>query len=184
MTVGMDDGKFYLIDTFPGPVTAGPHPSDWTAASTTEDFPVGTKRAVYDDTNNGWSIMCFLQYVEDGDVGDCLVKSPCSQSIASVATAGAWYKVSNDGTLSYNNGPIAIALGTMDDDEYGWFWVGGVCPVDLVSGLNGVYASDNSVVAGSAIQLQDSTINDFAIFDANTTGIVSGFALANDANAT
>ena len=184
MTVGMDDGKFYLIDNFPGIVTNGNNPSDWTAASATEDFAVGTKRAIYDDTNNGWAVLCYLQYVEDGNIADCDVKSPCAPSTASAIAAGSWYKVTNDGTLSFNNGPIAIALGSVTDEYYGWFWVGGVCPVDTISGLGGVFASDDSITAGVAIMLQDSCVNDFAIFEANTTGIVSGFALAADANAT
>ena len=53
MTIGILSTEFYLIDHWPGEVTNGANPSTWTTASATEDFPLGTKRMIYDDTNSG-----------------------------------------------------------------------------------------------------------------------------------
>ena len=183
MTVGMDDGKFYLIDNFPGIVTNGNNPSDWTAASATEDFAVGTKRAIYDDTNNGWAILCFLKY-EKGTATAATVKRLCAPDTTESIAAGGWGIVTNDGGESFDNGPIAIALGTLADGEYGWFWVGGVCPVDTISGLGGKYNTGGSCGTGAAMMLSDQTVNEFALYTANTTGIISAFCLADDENFT
>ncbi len=183
MTVGMDDGKFYLIDNFPGIVTNGPNPADWTTVSSTEDFPVGTKRAVYDDTNNGWAIFCFLKY-EKGTATAAVIKVPCAPDTTESIAAGGWGIVTNDGGESYDNGPIAIALATLADGEYAWFWVGGVCPVDTVAGLDGKYNTGGSAAAGAAMMLSDQTINQFALYTANTTGVISAFCLAADENFT
>lgn len=184
MTVGMDDGKFYLIDNWPGVVTIGPNPSDWTAYSATEDFPLGTKRAIYDDTNNGWATLIYLQYEKAGEIAACTVKSPVAPDNTDAIAAGSYYIVTNDGTDSFKNGPIAIALGTVTDEYYGWFWCGGLCPVDTIPGLAGSYASDDSCATGCAIMLQDSCVLDFCLYTANTTGLISAFALADDENVT
>lgn len=42
----------------------------------------------------------------------------------------------------------AIALSAMTDAYYGWFWCGGVCPEDYVSGLADNHNTDGSVAAG------------------------------------
>lgn len=180
MTQGMDDGKFYLIDNWPGVVTNGPNPADWTAYSATRTYALGTKRAIYDETNHGWATLIYLMFEAAGAIAACTVKSPVAPDNTDAIAAGAWYIVTNDGTDSFKNGPIAIALGTVTDEYYGWFWCGGVCPVDTIPGLGGIYKSDDSVATGSAIMLQDSCVLDFALYDANTVGIISGFALADD----
>ena len=36
----------------------------------------------------------------------------------------------------------------MTDEYYGWFWVGGVCPVTFVSALDGDFVTADAVVAG------------------------------------
>ena len=184
MTTMIDDGVFYLIDNWPGVVTNGPNPASWTTYSTTADFPLGTKRAIYDDTNNGWAILMYLMF-EGASAGEaCIVKSICAPDTGDAIAAGSYYIVTNDGGDSMNNGPIAIALGSVTDEYYGWYWVGGVCPVDTISGLDGNYETAGDVASGSAMELADDVYNEFAIYGANTTGLISAFALASDGNVT
>jgi len=180
MTVGMDDGKFILIDKWPGYPAHGANPASWTTASSTEDFPLGTKRQVYDDTNNGFATLMFLKY-EKGTAAAVAVKGICAPDTTESIAAGGYCIVTNDGGESNNQGLVAIALGTMADGEYGWFWVGGVCPVDTISGLDGIFPSDGSCAAGSGMKLVDSaSYNVFEVATASTTGMVCAYALAND----
>jgi hypothetical protein len=183
MTVGIDDGKFYLLDNFPGLPTNGPNPDDWTSYTAAKAFRVGEKRAIYDDTNNGWAILVYLQY-QKGTAAAATVKSVCGLCTASVATAGAWANVTNTTDECMNTGPICVALGTCTDAYYGWFWCGGVCPVDTISGLDGVYPSDGSVAAVSGMKIvAASSLNTFELWTGSEIGILSAISLAADANA-
>jgi len=159
MTVGIAHSAFILIDNWPGEVTNGPNPADWTTISATEDFPLGTKRMVYDDTNHGWATLMYLYYTTGaGTVAVATARSICGIDTTAVATAGQWCHVTNDGSDALLLGPIAIALGTMVNARYGWFWVGGVCPVDTIAALDdGLYTTDGSITAaGEWMVLADS----------------------------
>jgi hypothetical protein len=78
------------------------------------------------------------------------------------------YDVTNDTAtlLATTKGPIAIALSAMTTDNVGWFWCGGVAPVDFVPAL--------------AVTALLYTVNNVAIGDmcwcnlAPTSGTVSG----------
>ena len=184
----LDDGKFYLIDNFPGEPTNGPNPSSWTTYTLACNFPLGTKRLVYDDTNHGWATLIYLRF-QKGSAAVATVKSACGLYITDVATAGAWHNVTNtaDSTTSLI-GPICIALGTCVDAYYGWFWCGGVCPVDTIATLDGVHSTDGSVAACQGMQLvAASSLAVFQLIDANTgangLGLCSAFALAADTTA-
>ncbi len=185
MTVGIDDGKFYLIDNWPGNPTAGPNPSSWTAVSATEDFPLGTKRQVYDDTNNGWATLMYLYYTTGaGTVAAATVKSICGIDTTAMATNGQYCHVTNDGSDAQLLGPMAIALGTLVTARFAWFWIGGVCPVDTVPGLDGVFKTDDSITAGTYCKLvDDASILKFELATASTAGNLSAFSCADDANA-
>ena len=183
MTVGLDSDEFYLIDNWPGEVTHGPNPADWTAISATEDFPLGTKRAIYDDTNNGWATLMYLYYtVGAGTVAVATVGSPCGIITTTIGTAGAWAHVTNDGSDAQLVGPIAIALGTMVTARYGWFWVGGVAPVDTITALDDQKVpSDASPTVGVHMLLADSaSVCKFHLAAATDIGTLSAFALADD----
>ena len=183
MTIGIDDGKFYLIDNFPGEPTNGPNPSDWTEYTVARTYDLGTKRMVYDETNHGWATLIYLQF-QKGTAGVATVKSLCGLCIASVATAGAWHNVSNTTDESVSVGPIAVALGTCTDAYFGWFWCGGVCPVDTISGLDGIYPSDNTVAAGAGMKLVAATsLNTFEVVTGSEIGCMSAFSLAADTTA-
>lgn len=185
MTIGIDDSFFFLVDHFPGTVTVGTNPSDWVTASATEDFPVGTKRAVYDDTNKGWATLCYLKYDNGaGTVAVATVKSLCGLDTTKIATASSWFTVTNDGSGAELVGPIAIALTTMTDEYYGWFWVGGVCPVDTISGLDGIFGSDGGITGITWMVLADSaSVCKFHLATATDIGNCSAFSMEADTTA-
>jgi len=181
MTVGIAHNKIYLIDHWPGEVTHGPNPSDWTAVSATEDVPLGTKRMIYDDTHNGWATLMYLKFV-DGAVPEPTVRMPCGVHTASAAS-GYWQRVNNDGSEVNLTGPIAIALGSPTTaTPYGWFWVGGVCPSDTIATLDdGLYWTDGSVTAQSYMVLAASaSYAKFHLATATDVANFSAFSMAED----
>ena len=183
MTVGLTSAEFYLIDNWPGEATNGANPADWTTISATEDFPLGTKRMIYDDTNNGWATLMYLYYTSGaGTVAVATVGSPCAIDTSAMSTQGQWCHVTNDGSDAQLVGPIAIALGTMVTARYGWFWVGGVCPEDTIVALDDqLFPTDGSAAAGSAMVLADSaSVCKFHLHAASDVGLVSAFALGTD----
>jgi hypothetical protein len=180
MTVGIDDSKFFLVDQWPGEPTNGQNPDGWVTPSATEDFPLGMKRLIYDDTNNGWATLCYLLY-EKGTAAAVAVKGICGIDTTSMATAGNWNVVTNDGGESQLTGPVAIALSAMTDGQYGWFWVGGVCPVDTISGLDGIFGTDGSITAGSWMVLADSaSVCKFHLATATDVANFSAFSMEAD----
>lgn len=191
MTEGIDDCDFILMDNFPGPVTQGANPSSWTAYTATKgNWQLGTKRAIYDDTNKGWATLMYAK-IDGGTEGasnGSVVKRVLGLDTASAA-AGKSYTVTPDSSEMLLNGPIGIQLGTITSTEftagvmYGWIWVGGVCPVDTISGLDGLHNSDSNVVAGKGMDLVDnSNVGYFGLVGAADVGLVSAFALASDSN--
>lgn len=168
MTTGIESTEFYLIDNWPGKVTSGPNPADWTVASANKDFPLGTKRMVYDDTNSGWATLMFLKFkngaVAEPDLGTA--KFPVCGMHKVAAASGHYFVVNNDSSEINLAGPIAICLATnlsADTYPYAWFWVGGVCPQDTIPALTGfLYTTDSSVTAGNHMILVDA--GDFCVF--------------------
>jgi len=188
MTVGILSEEFYLIDNWPGEVTNGTNPSDWTAVSATEDYPLGTKRMVYDDTNSGWAILAFLKFV-DGDVAEPALTAAgfpvCGMHLASAAS-GKYYYVSNDMDGVSPIGPIAVALGTpVTATPYGWFWIGGVAPQDTVSALGDyAFVTDGNVTACSYMVLASSaSYAAFHLATATDVAMFSAFSMVADTTA-
>lgn len=183
MTVGLDDGKVFLVDHWPGEVTNGPNPSAWTDQSATEDFPLGTKRQIYDDTNNGWAVLMYLYYTTGaGTVRAAKAGEPCGIDTTAMATAGQYCHVTNDGSDAQLLGPVAIALRTMTTARYAWFWVGGVAPVDTISALDGNgILTDGGVTAGTWLVLADSaSLTKFHLGTATDAALFAAFAMAAD----
>jgi hypothetical protein len=58
----------------------------------------------------------------------------------------------------------------MTDAYYGWFWVAGNCPEDLVAGLGGTYPTDDSVLANHDIKLVNLTADEIGFGNAQSTG--------------
>ncbi len=193
MTVGIDDNDFYLINQFPPSPLTGGNPDSFTSYATTEalgGFSLGTQRAVYSDTNKGWSTLMYVQ-IEGGAEGDAnggAVKDRLGLDTARAAL-GESYVFNMDGGEILLNGPIAILLGTITaaqftaQDMFGWVWIGGVCPVDLVSGLDGIYLTDGNVAAGTGMDLVDNSGPAyFGVIGTSDVASPSGFALAADSN--
>lgn len=162
MTVGILSTEFYLIDNWPGEVTNGPNPADWTVASATEVFPLGTKRMIYDSTNSGWAILMFLKFkngtVPEPDIG--AGKFPLCGMHTAAAASGDYYVVNNDSSEVDLTGPMAICLATnlsADTLPYAWFWVGGVCPEATITALNdAAFITDGGVTAQAVLVMADS----------------------------
>lgn len=178
MTVGIQSTEFYLIDNWPGEVTHGPNPADWTAVSATEDFPLGTKRMVYDDTNSGWATLMFLKFVDgavpEPDLG--IGKFPLCGMHAAAAASGDYFVISNCGDLISQVGPMAIALGLpVTATPYVWCWVGGVCPQDTVSDLAGFAYVANAAITAQSFMVMGSSAS-YVSFHAATATDVANFS--------
>jgi hypothetical protein len=187
----IDDAKFYLIDRFPGVVKENmPYPANLTVASNNCDWRLGSKIVVRNKTNNGEAILAYLKYTKGTASAPTGAKAICGIDTSSKDA----FTVCNDGGEILLEGPIAISLGAITDGQYGWFWVGGVCPVDIISGLDGNYNTDGTVAAGMGIVMSDgdsgtSGVAGFSAFvdkdtagNASTTrGVVAGYALDADA---
>jgi len=69
----------------------------------------------------------------------------------------------------------------MTNNYYGWFWVGGVCPVDTISGLDGIFGSDGSITAGVWMVLADSaSVCKFHLAAATDVANFSAFSMEAD----
>jgi len=77
------------------------------------------------------------------------------------------------------SGLCAIALGTMTDAYFGFFWTGGVCPEDEVAGLGTTYPTDDSVVFGD-IKLMNMAADEIGFGTAMSTG--TGLSVAMSAS--
>jgi hypothetical protein len=186
MTIGLAHSAIFLVDNWPGEVTQGPNPDDWSVYSATEDYPLGTKRMVYDDTNNGWATLMFLKYSTGaGTVAVATVRSICAIDTTAVATAGQYCHVTNDGSDAQLTGPLAVALGTLTNNYYGWFWVGGVCPVDTIATLDdGLYGTDGGITGVGWMVIADSaSVCKFRLQTATDIGGMSAFGMTADTTA-
>lgn len=117
---------------------------------TTAVYPVGTKIMTLNDGtyNPGWSTMCYMQFAEGSSAAyDC--DTDVSNGLAVCGhyevtshhpdgdNAGTWYVVTNNTIDSDMTSSQRIAIACCDFSgadttstgaEFGWFWVGGVCP--------------------------------------------------------
>lgn len=187
MTVGLSHAEFVLVDNWPGVVTNGPNPALWTTISATEDFPLGTKRAVYCSTHKGWATLMYLYYTSGaGTVAVATVGSLCGLDTTAVGTAGQNLHITNDGSDALLLGPIAVALGTMVTARYGWFWVGGVCPTSVIATLDDqLFPTDGSITAaGEWMVLADSaSVCKFHLAAATDIAVNHALAFAADTTA-
>ena len=174
----IDSEKFYLLDQFPGTVNPGFEGDNAydgfdglycnVAAA---KYPLGTKiQRVIVDPATGVKGSAIFMYAQ------------AAGTIALAALCGidgnAPYVLSTDGS-NCAKGPVAVACKAMTANYYGWFWVGGVCPEVLVSGLGTTYLTDGNVVKG-AVSIINAT--DVIQLGAGVAGSVDvGIALSADA---
>jgi len=144
--------------------------------SSTAAFPVGTKVRYNNDTLGGYGTCIYLKYSD----GAGTVTIVAGDSVRSTTTFGT---VSADVTDQVVVGATAIAVGTVDDGNYGWFWCGGVCP-DLNTAastkLSATNATTDGTVTAAADFIQSGT--DKTIKIAIATGLESsmGYSIAAD----
>lgn len=189
----LDSELFTLNDFWPG--SPNPNlsvPTDGFTGATHHnvaaetDYVVGTKIQVYCDGSvgqKGFSVLIYLQVGTQNADSVLAAKSVVVQDSATV-----WYQVTNDADscIKIPTALAAIALSAMTNAYYGWFWCGGVCPEQYVSGLGGNYATEGSVAAGpiTAHDLAADYIglgNAADLADAGVPEPVWGYALAADA---
>ena len=151
------------------------------ANSTTEDVPLGTKVRYRNTTTGGFGTCIYLQIT----AGAVPVIAGLPVTIdTSVNTA---YHVTGDYSVTGTGAPTAVALGIMTDQNYGWFWCGGVAP-DLTT-LVGSTETRFSAVTVSATTTEGLHIvfsADSTIAVGGTTNAVTnmGYALATDSTTT
>jgi len=182
-----------------------------TACLSAPAYEPGTKIMFQSDSTYtpGMVTMCYMRYIEgsdtasdDGDAGDlsdheavcCHVNSSGSDGLdaaAADATERQWWNVSHDttntdATLAGGVGAVAVACGEMSTGEYGWFWVGGVCPYldvtkfdNLTTGA-GTDVLTVSVAIGKLIGTVDASGNiTFGLYDGSRHPC--GFSMASEA---
>lgn len=147
-------------------------------------FPLGTVIQVWNNGTtagvDGFSEFVYVQYIV-GSGPTCAAK----QLLVPDAVGTGPYVLTNDpDDCIVNSGceRAAVAISVVTTAYYGWAWCGGVVPEAEVSGLGGTYATDDSVLAGSAICEHNLTAD--AMGFAATDGVLDvpiGFALAEDA---
>ena len=141
----IDPKAIILEDRWPGKVNPnqgkpgrGLGLKDWDMTQhATAQFTPGEKIQAFNDYSDnvkGYYTMAYLQFKEGATLAeDC--DSDLTNDLAMCAyydqSNPIYWRVTNDVTESdmTESGRIAIAASDISDGGYGWFWVGGVCPV-------------------------------------------------------
>jgi hypothetical protein len=152
----IDSELFILQDNWPGDADPGlvqdPPRDGFTGSdhhnSSTAVYQVGAKIQIYNEGTSGkagWATFIYLQ-VGTQDATTVLA----AKSLVVPDSSTTWYQVTNDPlqAVVLPCGMAAYALSAMTNAYYGWFWCGGVCPEEAVSGLAGTYVTEGNVVAG------------------------------------
>ena len=152
----LDSELFTLYDNWPGrpdPGLSQDPPRDGFDGADHHNvaaavFQVGGKIQVYNRGDTGKAGFSTFIYLQVGTQDATTVLA--AKSIVAPDSSTSWYKVSNDPAraIVLPTGMAAVALGAMTNAYYGWFWCGGVCPEEAISGLGGTYATEGNVVAG------------------------------------
>ena len=210
----LDPGRMFLYDNFPGAVSndlSVPEGGDFgffngsrhhNVASAV--YRVGEKLRVYNDPGTGaglglagWSTMIYLQ-AGTVDAGTASVAGHIYALDDQSVAANEAYTVTNDpdnalmaSGAALTSGPSCVGISLMTTNYYGWFWCGGVAPLNwllatattsLLSGTS--ILTDGNVVAGTPLIIEDSTaIIRYGVAVDTTTAIpemVAGLALVAD----
>ena len=202
--------KLVLYDRFPGAPNPnlGIPSGGWNNTTdnevTSPTYPPGTKIQAYSDNSHapGHYIMyygSFAAYSADADVSGDYSDGRfwCSHCCLTDDVADATYEIaSGDGssqpphvlaacftTLGWDGtkgSPIAVPCATLDGYDYGWFWVGGVCPASDVTILRGLADSD----AGADVTTDDVQAGDVFLEYTATTGLMTACDITQITDAT
>jgi hypothetical protein len=147
-----------LYDNWPGRAQAPPkglgNIEDMTCAAVghnqaTAMWPLGTKWQLYCKGDAvsvgvsfwlGWSSFVYLKCADDIEtavLGAVTVLAVPDGTLAAGMAHDRLYTVTtdSDSTTHETMGLVAMCLGTMTNSYYGWFWCGGVAPIEYVPGL-------------------------------------------------
>jgi len=146
--------------------------------------PVGTKASIYCKAENG-------TYSRRGFATFIYLQASVNPNAAMAAgqvcvpqSAVNWFGVTNDpdDALSVPGMPVVVALSAMTTGYYGWFWCGGVCPVEAVPALDSAtaFATDGDVAPGpvTARDLEADAIGFGSLDGTDPKEVAVGFALA------
>jgi len=115
----------------------------------TAKYQLGTKWQLYNrgdavsigvGYHRGWSRFIYLKAEPTATTAiactTLMLVVPDSTMVAGMAH-DALYTVTadSDRTTHDTHGVVAVALSTMTNSYYGWYWCGGVCPVEFVPGF-------------------------------------------------
>ena len=144
----------------------------------------GQKFCAWNDENiagtTGMFTMIYLQY----DTAAAAEVMAAKQVVVNDAASAAFWRITNDPDavgLVLSCALAAVAISALTDEQWGWFWCGGVCPEGHLPGLAGNYATKDGTVAGAlctAALVADAI--GFGPVAADTSAII-GFALDADA---
>ena len=188
--------------TWPGtPVTPPVDYSDMTAAAVGHNlaaalWPLGTKWQVYCHGNAasvgvgynvGWSTFTYLlgaDNIASAVAGVVTVIGVPDNTLAAGDIPSKYYTIvcDSDQTTHEGSGRVAVCLSTMTNSYYGWFWTGGICPIEYVPGMTtaSTLVTDDSVTAGCEVITVASAATGIALKIA-TAGIPAcGYALYAD----
>ena len=146
-------------------------------------YPPGTKASAYSDFTYcpGNYVMCYMMYSEGGTFSDDLLAisegggicadtgddcdtetdalSACYGTVHDI-TYSKWWIITNDFANSEAShcGRVAVGIGAMCEGEFGWFWVGGVCPAADITwydqqtgGVGTEMLGEGNIVQGSKL---------------------------------
>lgn len=189
----IDDQAFILMDNWPGiPVSMTRPYDDFLTTSAGQDvtspdqYPIGTKIQVHCPGTAGAPGPSIFIYL--GLAATEANPTPAAKQIVVPVSASNCFHVTNDpdAAILVDGSPLAaMMLSAMTAwvttiIRYGWFWCGGVCPVDYISDLGGNHKTNGDVVKGP-IAVGDSQDTDvIAIGNRATTEGMIGTALADD----
>lgn len=188
----LDSDLLFLFNPFGGPDLVGHRPKDGFTGSShhnvaTAQYPIGTVARIEHAAAAGKPGYSDLVYLKVGTQNADSVIAAKSVVVQDSATQCMLMTNDPDSCIKIPSRFGAIALSAMTNAYYGWFWCGGVCPEDEVSGLAGNYATNGSVVAGEfAYGNLSADYCGLVPAHAAGTGVdvhisAAGFALANDA---
>lgn len=158
-----------LQDNWPGtPIDPPVDYTEMTSAAVghnvaTNMWPLGTKWEVYcsgDPTSLGvgyhvgWARFIYLKAADDIEtavLGAVTVLAVPDGTLAAGMAHDRLYTVVCDSaeTTHETMGLVAMCISTLTNSYYGWYWCGGVCPIEYISGMTkaSTIATDSTVAA-------------------------------------
>jgi len=173
-----------LHDNWPGTPTPPPFPvvnmeaaaighnivaPMWKLGTKWELYCKGDAASVGVAYNIGWSTFIYLKAapdIETATAGAATVLCVPDATLGAGAAANLLYVVVADisNTTHENSGLVVMCLSAPTNSYYGWYWCGGVCPVEYCPSLTtaSTVITDGSVVASCEVS---------TIIDSDTVGL-------------